>query len=268
MTEQMTIIALAQEKSTRRSRVSGIERSVQILDALSERGSATSAYAIAKIINAPISTVYSIVDELIARGILSRSEDNLVWLGPRLFRYGLALQAQSDILVESKREMHRLRYATGETVQICNRDEGMMVVVAMAEGTGQFRVSSQFGSHFPLNWTASGRLLVGHLRMSECRAIFERFSEPSPTGRAETDPDILAHQAHEDLRNRLAVQMGISEFSVACIASPICDTVGACVATISIVMPEQKALENLDHHAEALKGSAKRIEHALGFAKA
>ena len=254
----------AKADARRRGRVSGIERTVQILDMLSDRGTPASAYDIAKSIGAPISTVYSIVEELSVRGMLSRTNDNTVWLGPRLFRYGLAYESKMDLLTEAKHEMTRLSRSIGETVQICCRDEGMMVVVAMADGQGHFRISSDVGTRVPLNWTASGRLLLGHLPEHERRRAFETASQPSPTGIAETDPDILALQAGEDYRARLAVQLGASEFSVACIASPIRDSLGHCVATISIVLPELKAKNNLDKYSDAVRGSASAIELALG----
>ena len=73
-----------------RNRISGIERSLQILDVLTDFGRPASAYDIAKTIGAPISTIYSIVDDLTFRGMLTKNSNNLVWLGPRLLRYGLA----------------------------------------------------------------------------------------------------------------------------------------------------------------------------------
>ena len=41
-----------------RNRISGIERSLQILDVLTDFGRPASAYDIAKTIGAPISTIY------------------------------------------------------------------------------------------------------------------------------------------------------------------------------------------------------------------
>ena len=125
-----------------------------------------------------------------------------------------------DMFAEAKREMQRLSQATGETVQICARDEGMMVVIGMAEGEGHFRVASNVGTRVPLNWTASGRLLLGHLPDDERRAAFADCAKPSHTGTAETDPDKLAAQSRADFVNRLSIQMSSSEFSVACIAAP------------------------------------------------
>lgn len=247
-----------------RNRTSGIDRALQILDMLSARGQSASAYDIAKTIGAPLSTIYSLVDELAERGMLSRPGDKQVWLGPRLMRYGLAYESRMDFLTEAKHEMTRLARALGETIQICYRDEDKMVVAAMTDGEGHFRVSSDVGTRVPLNWTASGRLLVGHLRDGERRQVFRSIARPSPTGLAETDPDTLADQAGADFRDRLAVQMGASDFAVACIAAPIRNRSGECVLTISIVLAEQKAQANLDRYGKAVRDAASSVEQAMG----
>ncbi len=62
----------------KRNRISGIERSLQILDVLTDFGRPASAYDIAKTIGAPISTIYSIVDDLSTREMLTRDTNNLV----------------------------------------------------------------------------------------------------------------------------------------------------------------------------------------------
>ena len=248
-----------------RGRTSGIDRSLQILDMLTENNREMSAYELCKEIGAPPSTVYRLVDELVDRGLLSRRDNGQLWLGPRLMRYGLCYRAKIDLFAEARREMRRLCDETGETVQLCARDEGMMTVIAMVEGPGHFRVTSDVGTRVPLNWTASGRLLLGHLDTDERTAAFARSAQPSPTGRAETDAAVLARQSAEDFQNRLAIQMGQSEYAVACIAAPIRDERGACAATISIVLADRQAEQRAAELADAVRASARRIEAAVGF---
>ncbi|TPW30657.1 IclR family transcriptional regulator [Pararhizobium mangrovi] len=250
--------------ATTRSRTSGVDRTLQILDMLSARGTPSSAYDIAKTIGAPVSTIYALVDDLAARGMLSKPDDKRVWLGPRLMRYGLAYESGMDLLTEAKHEMNRLARRLGETIQVCYRDEGDMVVAAMADGDGHFRISSDVGARVPLNWTASGRLLLGHLPEDERLAIFRKIAQPSHTGLAETDPERLCEHAARDFRARLAVQLGASDFAVACIAAPIRDASGACVLTISIVLAEPKARANLDRYGRAVQEAASAVEQALG----
>ncbi|MGN6100304.1 MAG: IclR family transcriptional regulator [Devosia sp.] len=248
-----------------RSRVSGIDRALQIIDHLLETGAPAGPYAIAKAIGAPVSTAYAIIDELTEKNLLSRRADGTVWLGARLHSYGLAYARSLDFLDAAGTEMQALCREVNETVQICGRDGDHMVVLAMAEGSGHFRVSSRVGTRVPLNWTASGRLLVGHLPEAERLEIFRRCARVSPTGRAQTDPAILAEEARATLADRLSVQIGASDFWIACVAAPIRGRDGTPLATISIVVPEQKLADgNRARFEAAVQAAAERVERALG----
>lgn len=256
----------AQAKETgRRSRVSGIDRALQVIDHLYESGAPAGAYAIAKAIKAPLSTVYVIIDDLVEKNMLSRNADGTLWLGARLYHYGLAYARSLDFMSTATHEMHDLCRQAGETVQLCGRDSDHMMVLAMADGPSHFQVTSRVGTRVPLNWTASGRLLVGHLPQEERLELFKRCARTSPTGRAEVDAATLSDAAAKAFGERLSIQAGESDYAVACIASPICNRAGECVATISIVLPEQKAFGNPDRYAEQVRASAERIERLMGW---
>lgn len=257
--------ATADGQATRRNRVSGIGRALQVLDFLQENGAPCGPYAIAKAIGAPQSTIYAVIDDLVEKRILQRRGDGLLWLGPRLYHYGLAFARTLDFLDVATHEMHDLCRTVEETVQICGRDGDSMVVLAMADGPGHFRVTSRIGTRVPLNWTASGRLLVGHLPQDERLALFKETARASPTGRAGTDPAALSEASARALAERISIQISESDFSVCCIASPIRDAAGACVATISIVLPDTKALQAQERYADAARAAAARIETLLGW---
>lgn len=249
----------------RRSRTSGIDRALQILDILSERHQPMTAYELAKVTGAPPSTVYKLIDELEERAMLSRSGDGRVWLGPRLMRYGLAYRARMSAFGEAERAMFALNERVGEMVQICARDDGMMQVVAMAEGTGPFRVTSDVGTRVPLNWTASGRLLIGHLPDHSRLAVFRDHARPSNTGLAETDPVKLAQISREDFLSGLSVQIDTSEDQVACIAAPIRGLDGTCELTLSVVMPKHRVPEKFEMVSHEVREAARSVERALGL---
>lgn len=253
------------EKKGRGARVSGIDRALQILDYLQEEAKPAGAYAVAKAIGAPLSTVYVIIDDLVEKRLLQRRSDGMIWLGPRLYHYGLAYAQSLDFLDVASHEMQDLCREVEETIQICGRDGDHMVVMAMADGPGHFRVTSKLGSRVPLNWTASGRLLVGHLSDAERQDIFRHASKVSPTGRANTDAAALSKAAEAALNDRLSIQINESDFSVACVASPICDATGACIATISIVLPEHRVVQDKSRYATAVRVAAERIETTLGW---
>jgi DNA-binding IclR family transcriptional regulator len=260
---------LARPRSPRpRTRTSWLDRALPILDHLLETGAPLSTYAIAKGIGAPLSTIYGVIDAMVEADMLVKRADGSIWLGPRLYRYGLAYARSLDTLGAATQEMEALCRRTGETVQICGRDGDEMVVLAMADGPGHFRVSSRVGTRVPLNWTASGRLLLGHLPEHELEAAFRRAARPSITGLAETDPARLAAAAREAHARRLAVQISESDYLVACVAAPVCNERGECVVTISIVLPGQKLETAPDRYAASVQESSRRIEAALGWTMA
>ncbi|CDZ47961.1 HTH-type transcriptional repressor AllR [Neorhizobium galegae bv. officinalis] len=252
-------------KGARRSRVSGIDRALQVIDYLYETGAPAGAYAIAKAVKAPLSTVYVIIDDLVGKNMLARNADGSIWLGARLYHYGLAYARSLDFMSVATHEMHDLCRQAGETVQVCGRDGDYMLVLAMADGPSHYQVASRVGTRVPLNWTASGRLLVGHLAEAERIELFKRCARTSPTGRAEIDARTLSDSAGKAFEQRLSIQVAESDYAVACIASPICDRSGECVATISIVLPEQKVVSDENHYTEHVRASAQRIEKLMGW---
>ncbi len=246
-----------------KKRVGAIDRALQILDILTERVEPMNAYELARTLGAPVSTVYKITNQLSDRDVLENDGDGMLWLGPRLMRYGLTYRAEMDVFAEAKREMERLCTEVGETVQICARDGDMMSVIGMVRGKGHFDVASKVGTRVPLNWTASGRLLLGHLPAEERYAIFANTVRPSETGLADTDPDRLTQMSGDEFKARVAVQMGASEYEIACIASPISDARGVCVATISIVLPETRARANLPYLIQAATKASQNVESTI-----
>ena len=252
-------------QTARRSRVSGIDRALQVIDYLYETEAPAGAYAIAKAIKAPLSTVYVIIDDLVGKNMLARNGDGSIWLGARLYHYGLAYARSLDFMSVATHEMHDLCRVTDETVQVCGRDADHMLVLAMADGPNHFQVASRVGTRVPLNWTASGRLLVGHLPEGERMELFRRCARTSPTGRAEIDAVTLSDAAGKAFRERLSIQVAESDYAVACIASPIVDRDGHCVATISVVLPEQKVLSDESRYTGHVRASAERIESLMGW---
>jgi DNA-binding IclR family transcriptional regulator len=237
----------------------------QILDYLTERGGAATAYDIAGAIKAPTSTVYEIVETLIEKQALVRNEERgPVFLGPKLHFYGLGYARDLNVASVFQNAMEKLARATRQTVQICGRDDDKMVVEMMEEGDGHFQVSSRVGTRVPWNWTASGHLLVGYLPQHERSRLIAR-ANPSPTGEAETDPQRLEERCLKARARRIAVQINESDFSVACIAAPIVAPGGKCFATISMVVPEAHARRDGEEFALKVRAAAAEVERAMGW---
>lgn len=252
-------------ESDRRPRVSGIDRAFQILDFLLERGEAARSVDIARGTGMPVSTAYQIVEKLLEQQVLAGDSGGLIGLGPKLAHYGRGYRQATPLLKVAEDEMTRLAKEVGESVQICGRADHEMIVLAMAAGSGIFSVTSHVGTRVPLNWTASGLLLTGHMSDAERLALYQRAAVPSPTGEAEADPAALSRASARAFAEGVLVQVNGTDLGVACVAAPIIDEAGACVATISIVVPGNRAqLPDLKH---AVCQSARAIEARAGWGR-
>ncbi len=251
--------------ATTRSRMSGLLRATQVLDRLVVEGKATSAYDLAKAIHAPVSTIYGVVDALVQAGLLERDTAGAVWFGSRMYHYGLAYGRNVDLLREARAEMRRLANDLGETVQICARHEGFVVIQDMAEASRNLRVSSRIGARVPINWSVSGRFFLAHLPQQEQLEIFRQNAVPSATGRAPLDPGQFVALCEEARRLGYASQLSGTDEGIACIAAPITNASGICEMTISIIMPELRVRETLDSYAAAVREAAARIEARVGW---
>ena len=249
----------------RRTRTNGAQRAFQIIECLVRMEKPVTAYQVAKALKAPLSTIYESIGLLERLDIVSReSGDGRISLGPRLYFYGLSYLRGLDTDQVYRREATVLSHASGENVQVFLRDGDYLVVSVMVEGRDPYHISTRIGSRVPLTWTASGRLYLGSMTPEERAEVISRAT-PSPIGRAVTDPAELDRESLIAREQGYWIQVAESDFAVSCVAAPIRNPAGGCVATICLVVPESRAAQQGERLVEMAMEAAENIERALGW---
>ncbi|TKB34011.1 MAG: IclR family transcriptional regulator, partial [Mesorhizobium sp.] len=152
------------EERPANSREKGLNRALHILEFLHATQRAIGIGELAKGLNAPRSTTYTLVRELVGAGLLEMAGDgNRVYFGKKLYLYGMAYMRGNDLLRRGRQEVDTLSRETGETSELCMLQSGRYTIVHSSPGTRPFRISSATGLQIPLPWTASGRLLLAGL---------------------------------------------------------------------------------------------------------
>ena len=151
-------------EDTIKRRARGLDRAFDILDFLKEIGQPLRPNDIANGIGSPKSTVYELVASLLERRILEPvGKDGHVYLGRQLYFLGQAHLRHFDLSREADHALQEIVSQTHETAQMCLLNGRKYTVALMKEGERHFRISSDIGENAPIPWTASGRLLLGHL---------------------------------------------------------------------------------------------------------
>lgn len=244
-------------------RMRGLDRAFEILDFLRATKRPARPNEIAAGIEAPKSTAYELVNLLIKAGVLEYADrDGRVFLGRKLYFLGLAYQEQFDLTRECRAYLARIAEETRETAQFCMLDGDKYTVVMMKEGIRPFRISSDVGEPVPLPWTASGRLLLSHLRDDEILDFIPPADFTLPNG-SRLAPERFLSEVRRARGERFFSFDSLADTFTHCFAAPVSQG-GACVATLCLVAPKQDAARNYDRYRAVLAGAAEAFSAQLG----
>jgi len=244
----------------------GVRRALDIFDLMLSVGEPLSVTQLVAKLRIPKSTTYELVRTLSEGSYLERMGSGAgLFLGRKLFELGMAYGSKIDLLKEGSQVVEELRDATGETIQLSVLENMMMLVLVKEEGSQTLRIISRIGSRVPVNWAAAGRLLVSDLDDVALRNLLRRTVKQSPTTRAMMNIDKLITQIRQFRRQGYAIEINEANHHAGCVAAPIIDASGRCVAAISVVAPEQRlGREDRKRLIAAVCEAADRLSHRLG----
>jgi DNA-binding IclR family transcriptional regulator len=186
-------------------------------------------------------TVYEIIRSLVAGEYLEkRGKPGHFFLGRRLYELGMAYRDQVNVLKEGHELIEKLRNECNETAQLSVLDEDKILVLLKSESDQSVTIISKIGSRIPVNWAASGRLLISNLTDDELRKKLPHMIEPSPTGKAPTDIEILIREIREARESGYALQIRQSNPHTGAVSAPVFDSTNKCIATVSVVVPDHR----------------------------
>jgi IclR family KDG regulon transcriptional repressor len=243
-----------------------VRRALEIFELMLARGEALAVAEIVGALKIPKSTAYELARTLTDAGYLERmGKEGRLFLGRKLFELGMMYRSQIDLLKEGSQVVESLRDATGETVQFSVLENEMMLVLIKEEGSHPIRIISRVGSRVPINWAAAGRLLVSDLDDATLQGMLKRTIVQSPSGKAVMDVEKLIQQIRKFRRQGYAVEINEANDHAGCVAAPVIDATGRCIAAISVVAPEQRlGKANREKLIEAVRGAADGLSHRLG----
>lgn len=212
----------------------------------------------------PKSTAYELVRILTEAQYLERSPKGGLFLGRKLFELGMAYKSHIDLVREGSRVVEELRDLTGETVQMSVLENDMMLVLVKEEGSWPIRIISRVGSRVPVNWAASGRLLVSDLDDDALRTLLARSVRQSPSGAAILDVPTVMERVRQDRQRGYATEINEANAHAGCVAAPVVDSAGRCIAALSVVAPEQRLSgADLDRLVEAVQAAGRKLSQRV-----
>lgn len=242
-----------------------VRRALDIFELMLERGEPVTVAQIVNDLSIPKSTAYELVRTLSEGDYIAPSgKGSGLFLGRRLFELGMSYRSHVDLLRDGSQIAEELRDETGETVQMSVLENNLMMVLLKEEGVRSLRIISNVGSRVPVNWAAAGRLLVSDMDDLALTELLTATVRQSPTGRAITDVKKLIQQIRKFRRQGFATELNEANEHAGCIAAPVIDTAGRCIAALSVVVPEQRLSKaNREVLLESVTRAAEKLSRRL-----
>jgi DNA-binding IclR family transcriptional regulator len=167
--------------------MTSVEKAVDVLFHLHGEAAPVGVTELGRALGLPKSSAHRLLTSLARRGLVERDERGRYAPGFGLVALGLGAVDRDPLVTAARAVLQREAEALGETVFLVGARAGKLVVLAKAEGGGFLRASPHVGSEVPLHATAVGKLFLafGDTRAESGR--LERFTESTPTRRADLD---------------------------------------------------------------------------------
>lgn len=215
----------------------GIDRAIHLLEALLSHGAPMRPAEIARMLNAPRSTTYELVNRLVEAEMLEvTASDGSIYFGRAMHLFGHAYGQQDAMHRRLTEALARLAADASATAQVCTLRGNKYIVFDSQDGPGPFRITSDIGAEVPIPWTASGRLLLAHMSDAEIEAFIPPDDFMLPDGRR-IAPRAFLDDVREASAQGYAETRGLADAFTHCLAAPIGSRDGKVELTLCLVLP-------------------------------
>jgi DNA-binding IclR family transcriptional regulator len=209
---------------------------------------------------APRSSIYELVAILAEVGWLETAADGSVFFGREMHYYGSDYATHNDLISRAHQSILALVRKYDETTQLCMLEGNKYTVVLSENSARPFNISSDIGVRVPIPWTATGRLLLGHLNADDIRALI-----PPEDFIVDHGVSIQFDEFLKDVQvakeQGYCCTEGLSNAFRLCMAAPIRDRAGLPIAALCFMTGRDTSPDRRAAMLDDLLQSAKALSH-------
>lgn len=255
------------QKKNSQYHVPNLERSLDILDLLSNNPHGLNISEISIRLNFPRNSVFRIVSTLFNFGYLEKDDDQKSYkLSLKLLTVGMRALSDPTLVEKSLPIMQELRNKYKETVPLGVLRDGQGVIIEEVVGTHLFRYVLEPGKIFNLHTAAPAKAIMAYLPDDEKKIIFKKMTFTVFTKRTITSKEKLQKYLKQVRINGYAVDHAEEVEGMHCIGAPIFNRHGYPVAAIWITGPSMRIVEeDFQNIGKDIRKYADKISKSLGY---
>ncbi len=247
--------------------VKSAERTLNLLELLSEQRHGLSLADISHALRIPKSSAFQILRTLEAREYVARDRvTSRFRLDVRVFALGRAYAESMDLVREGQRVLAELSRTLDETCHLAVLAGLDVVYVAKEESSQPIRMVSAVGRRLPAHATGVGKMLLAMLDERVLNTRLKGVRLPRLTPQTITTVADLREELRVTRDRWFAFDREESTDGLRCLAAPILDQHGNVIAAISASVPAVRLpAERIPEVLWKVCDAARRVSRALGF---
>jgi IclR family acetate operon transcriptional repressor len=243
--------------------VQSLMRALSLMEILSEKGCRlTELSQRAKL---PPSTTHRLLTTLEQKRFVRFNREESVWtVGSQCFAIGAGFLRRQDFMTEAVPRIEGLASRLGATVNLGVLENGNLLLVKQASNTPMSPAQPP-GSALPLHATAMGKILLANSADTSQIGRYMSGGLPRLTDRTICEPSTFAKELQTIRQDGIAVDHEESMAGRRCIAAPLHNELGHCIAAISVTATRSQMTDTTVARLSALlSATAAEITRASG----
>jgi DNA-binding IclR family transcriptional regulator len=223
------------EDAAQKYRIPVIEQMVEVFALLERTPEGATIRDVVKAVKLSRTTVYRMLNTLSAYDFVHRSPAGSYTLGRRLLTLAAHVApnvASYDLLAIAQPYLNKIAELTGEGSKLTVPSGDNILVVAVAQGHGQYALTAAAGQRLPFHAGAAGKVLLAFASQEDIdRRLtkLERF-----TSQTISDPILMVEELEHIRATGWSRDMGEQMSGVHAIAAPVRDYENVVIAAVSV----------------------------------
>ena len=243
--------------------VQSLLRALTLLEILSDRPCRLTE--LAKRASLPPSTTHRLLTTLEQKRFVRFDREESLWtVTSHCFAIGAGYLRRQDSMAAAQPRIESLASQIGATVNLGVREGGNLLLVRQASAAGVSPAQPP-GSNLPLHATAMGKVLLAGGTLPRPGIGGPTGSLQRMTDQTIVDPTALARELHSVRTGGIAIDNEESMTGRRCLAAPIHNELGQCVAAVSVTAVRSQMTDSvLGRLGAMLASTAAEITRACG----
>jgi len=217
----------------------------------------------------PRSTTHNLLNTLLSRGFVEKTDDGRYALGPATVALTQSVRVNVELRDRAAPLLRELADACRESAYLGVLDNDYALYIYAVESPRRLLARTAVGERVTLHCTSLGKAILSGLPVEEVESIVSRVGLPKFTERTIADLAALKRELGQIRTQGYAVDRGEHETGTYCLGAPILDVRGQVIGACSVSGAASELIRgNSPEYSARVMHTAQEISRRMGYVPA